>query len=106
MSIVQTSDTNIEVLFENLPDWAVSMMHVVPFFYTEDGWDLDEVNSNLKFTYMWVKTDDVNYKLLIYIEGIMSHIGDEGLEYLPVYVDLHCYFLNKTVYQEIQHDRG
>ena len=108
VDIKYISDVNFEILFEDLPDWAVPMMHIIPIFYTEDAYDLDseDITFSHDFSYMWIKVDDTNYKLLIRLSGQLLQLVDSSYVTLPLFVNLDCYFLNENIYQEIQHERG
>ena len=107
VDIRHIANIGFEVLFEDLPDWAIPMMHVIPVFYTEDAYDLDgdDITFYHDFNYMWVKVDD-NYKLLIRLSGQLLQLVESTYVTLPLFVNLDCYFLNENIYQEIQHERG
>ena len=103
--INQQSDYNFEVLFENLPDWAIPMMHIIPVFYTEDGIEFDKCDFFYDFDYDWIKVDEINYKLFIRISGRLQQIILPSVIIHPLYVDINCYFLNERKFYSIQHQK-
>jgi len=96
-SITQKGDVNVEVLFENLPDWAIPMMHIVPIFYTLNAYDINDLNFVYDFNYIWEKVEQqngfsINNDYILKIR-ISAQIVELFLA-LPLYVNLKCYFLN------------
>lgn len=91
---------SFDVLFEGLPDWAVPMIRIVPIFYTEDGYNLDDLTFYQDFNYWWQKEGD-NYILKFIFYAFLAY----GVSNLPLYLDLKCYFYNNFRFEPLQHKR-
>jgi len=98
-SVLKIGDVNFEVLFENLPDWAIPMMRIVPVFYTLDAYHLDETTFYYDFNYWWEKIDNINYLLKIRVSARLYN----GASQAPLYLNLKAYFLNYNRYETFQH---
>jgi len=104
VNIAQTNYSNWEILFEDLPDWCIPFIKIVPQFYivgTNKSWD--NTNFYSEFNYFWEKVDTTHYKLYIYLEGELFDINDDPIS---LYVDLSAWIVNPNDRNSVQHNLG
>ena len=90
-----------EYLLEDFPEWAIPMTEVVPIFYTENAYTLDDGTLTVMWDYRWEIVDNTNVK--IHIDITVARFTDvvDSAIFLPLYMDLKLYFVNRNQYNEI-----
>jgi hypothetical protein len=102
-----------EFTFNDMPDWAIPMINIIPVISIADT---DWINNNVPRTlnkflfdyrveYFWEKKDNTNYKLYVYLYND-SVYNFSPYAYLPVYIDLSGWFVNKNYRNTTQHNLG
>lgn len=87
-----------EYTFTNFPDWAIPMARIVPVFYFDDSYSIDDVVVSSDYHYSWTKIEDTHYVLTGYI--LIAAIFDSEL--IPVYLDMNVVIVNDKNYYNIQ----
>lgn len=91
-----------ETLFENFPEWAIPMTKVIPIFYTENGYNLDDCLFSATWNYIWEIIDSQHVKLHIHFDYIyFTKVEESTTIYPPLYLDLKLYFVNRNHYNEL-----
>jgi hypothetical protein len=92
-----------EYLLENFPEWAIPMTKVMPVFYTENAYNLDDCTFSVTWNYLWEIVDEINVKLHVHFDLIDFHMHNEEETriILPLFLDLKLYFVNRNQYNEL-----
>jgi hypothetical protein len=104
-NIVQKDYVRWEVFFEDLPEWVIPLIKIIPQFYTDEEYNgnWDDLNFDYTFNYFWENIDQKNWKLYIYLNG---DLRDKDMIRIPLYVNLSIWIINTNTRNNIQHSLG
>jgi hypothetical protein len=107
-NIVQTSAYNWEITFETLEEWMIPMIHVMPIFSIDDGYNLGYESGDVlwgcNFNYIWEKVGESSYKLYLRLFANAGMIGE--YTQVTLYTDLNLWITNDRFFNSNQHNAG
>lgn len=93
---ILNTDFSMSLLFEDLPEQYIHMLHIVPIFYSSSGNNMDSFSPEIEFYAIWEKKDQSNYMLRLHYSGAVFFDDDA-----PLYLDLTLYFLSEYTFNAI-----
>jgi hypothetical protein len=102
-NIIQKDITRWEVFFDDMPEWIIPLIRLIPIFYTISPNDMTTSTLSYDFNYFWEKVENQNYRLYIYLSG---QLKNQNNDIIPLYVNLSAWIVNKNNRISLQHDLG
>lgn len=92
--IEQNTTHRYDYIFKTTLENLILLSNIIPIFYTEEGWNFEDLNFSPNIKHIWRNINDNTYKLTI--SNYSSLETSNGKE-VPLYLDLNLYIVRKRM---------